>query len=170
VEEWPFHASDFSGLKISGFASGCLPISSLLQSTLKCLYNQSCLDEILSVTLTNDTFLAMPIRETSRFNVNSTVEILVNNLMVEIWKTNFSYQKYFAQCAPLSCTYSQVKRHHFIYVLTKVVGLLGGLIMALGIIVPSATKFLRRRRNNQPNPRIPCMYTIILFEHQYILI
>jgi hypothetical protein len=78
--------------------------------------------------------------------------------MVEEWITNISYEKYYAQCAPIICTYSKVNRHDFVYVLTKIISLLGGLTLAIKFIVPVVVQFIRRKKDNEPTPEISCMY------------
>jgi hypothetical protein len=77
--------------------------------------------------------------------------------MVEQWTENISYDKYFVQCAPISCTYSKVEGHDFMFVLVEISGLLGGLILVLTFIIPAAVNFIRRLklRNTEPTPRIP---------------
>jgi hypothetical protein len=143
---------------IDGFSAGCMPMDSILQSTLQCFYNQTCLNGFLSFLSTNETFTAMNMSKESRFKKISTVKELVTDLMVEEWITNISYEKYYAQCAPIICTYSKVNRHDFVYVLTKIISLLGGLTLAIKFIVPVVVQFIRRKKDNEPTPEISCMY------------
>jgi hypothetical protein len=106
--------------------TGCYPLEAILQSTLECLYNQQCID------LTNN-FAAMNISslKSSRFPLNTTIELIVNELMVEefISNINISYELYFNQCAPLSCTYSYVNNNNIIEGITTLIGLYGGLLI-----------------------------------------
>jgi hypothetical protein len=144
-------------VEILGFFVGCMPLNSLLQSTLECFYNQTCLNKILSLISTNNSFTAISLPERSLFKQNSTVQAIVNRTMVQQWTENISYDKYFVQCAPISCTYSKVERHDFMFVLVEVMGLMGGLISALAFIIPAAVNFIRRLklRNTESTPRIP---------------
>ena len=141
-------------MKIPGFSASCLPVTSLLHSTLECFYDQMCLDELLSFVSTNKSFTAMSSIERSRFSIISTVKSILDFIMVEKWSTNISYENYFVQCAPISCSYSTMKRHDFVFILTKVIGLLGGLILVLELIIPIIVRFVRRQRNDNPTPRI----------------
>ncbi|CAF1482418.1 unnamed protein product [Rotaria sordida] len=85
--------------------AGCIPLDSMRQSTLECLYNQSCVDAIsfqpkifrpkaLNVSLSN-------------FSLNSTIGSLFDgSLFVEIWKNQSSFENYFTACKSQSLSYS----------------------------------------------------------------
>jgi len=135
-------------MKIDGFSAGCMPMDSILQSTLQCFYNQTCLNKLLSYFSTNQTFTAMNVSTNSRFEPTSTVREIVNELMVEEWISNISYKNYYNQCAPAICTYSIIERHDPVYVLTKVIGSLGGLTLALTFIIPIIVRYIRRKKDN----------------------
>ena len=109
-----------------GILVGCFPVTAILLSTLECFYNQTCLDELIAFFPTSEQFTAMSAPKPSRFKPNATVKSIVNHLMVEGWAINISYEKYYAQCAPISCTYSQVEQHGIFSVLAKLISLLGG--------------------------------------------
>ena len=89
---------------------------------------------------------------------------LVSDLMVEEWITNISYEKYYAQCASLACTYSKVDRHDGLYVLTNVIGSFGGLTIVLRFIILLSVGFIRRKKDNIPIPRLLGMYNIPIIE------
>jgi hypothetical protein len=44
-------------MKIPGLIAGCMPVNSLLESTLECFYSQTCLNELLSFLSTNESFI-----------------------------------------------------------------------------------------------------------------
>jgi hypothetical protein len=47
------------------------------------------------------------------------------------------FQQYFNSCAPDSCQYTNIQRHDFfLYIITSLIGLFGGLSSILRIIVP----------------------------------
>ncbi|UJR07361.1 hypothetical protein I4U23_011647 [Adineta vaga] len=142
-------------LKVPGIVTGCLPVNSMMYSTLECFYNQTCVDILASYFPTNDTFNALKLDENSRFDVNSMVKSIVDSMMVEEWTINVSYSKYYDECAPNLCTYSQVKRRDMRFILTKLLGLLGGLTLVLSFIIPSIIRFLRQPRNTLPTPKVP---------------
>lgn len=146
---------------IPGLSSGCIQVDACLHSSLECFFNQTCVNTIVPyVKTSNANFTAMSPLRLSRFYLNSTIDSIVDELMVEEWKPNVSYDKYYAACAPVSCTYLSDTRHHFLYVINTIIGLLGGLCTGLGIVVPLIVGFIRRPKTNavNPVPRVPCEY------------
>ncbi|CAF1483805.1 unnamed protein product [Adineta steineri] len=137
-------------MRINGFKASCLPVSAILLSTLECFYNQTCLNQLISFFSTNEKFLAMNFSEQSRFTINSTVQMLVNELMIEGWMTNISYNKYFQQCAPNLCTYTKNDKYSFTFILTKIISLLGGFTLILGVSIQLIVKFIRRLPRTEP--------------------
>ncbi len=96
----------------------------------------------------------MPVIEQSHFKPNSTVKSIVDRLIVEEWMTNISYEKYYDQCAPISCTYFKTERNGFVFILQKLIGFLGGVAALFGLIIPQAIHFIRRPQNSEPTPRV----------------
>jgi hypothetical protein len=131
---------------LPGLRSGCMPVDAILSSSLECFYDQSCVDTIIPYLNIPANFTVMNILTSSRFPINSTVEAIVSELMIEDWNFNVSYDKYYNQCAPASCTYSKTVQRRFLFLLTTLIGLLGGLCAALDVIVPPVVRFIRRRR------------------------
>ena len=159
-EPTPFDVSDDSELlmEISGLVTGCLPVDSILVSTLECFYSEICLDQLLSYFPTTVNFAAMAESNTSRFKSNSKVQTVVDALMVETWITNISYARYYAQCAPILCTYSINERHDFVFVVIKLIRSLGGLTVIFGLIIPMIIRFIRRPRHAGSTP---CKFEIM---------
>jgi len=77
-----------------------------------------------------------------RFLENSTIEELVNQLMVEEWNQSIIYENYYNECQPLECIYTYQTKNNAIYIITTLVGLIGGLTTALKLIVPRMVKFI----------------------------
>ena len=142
---------------LPGISSGCLPVSSILASTLECFYNQTCLDEVISYFPTEERFIALSTSVPSQFSPDSSVQSIVDQLMVENWTTSISYDKYYAQCAPTACTYRQIQRHDFLFVLTKLISLLSGLTLVLSLSIPLLVKAigeqLQRRQAYERSPQ-----------------
>ena len=143
---------------IPGISAGCLPVSSILVSTLECFYDQTCLNGVISHFPTNERFTAMSVDVPSQFSPDSSVQAIIDRLMVENWTTAISYDKYYAQCAPTTCTYTQSRRHGFLIILTRLISLLSGLILVLGLSIPKLVQFIdewwRRRLAHERSPRI----------------
>ncbi|CAF2973125.1 unnamed protein product [Rotaria sp. Silwood2] len=126
---------------VPGFRVGCNPIESLLQSTLECLYNVTCIDKIKPNDSTSDMiFRAL---DSTRSSPNMSVQSLVDALLVDRWETNVVYEYYYRQCAPLYCTYSLNMRFDKVYVFTTIISLSGGLTIVLKLVIPIAVKFGR---------------------------
>ena len=155
--------NDFTAIMtIPGLSSGCMPVDSSRQSSLECFFNQTCINAIIPYLATPDAnFTAMNPLLSSRFDVNSEVDSIVSQLMVEEWGFSISYDKYYTKCAPLTCTYSRATRNSFGYVLTTFISLLGGLCTGLAIVVPLIIRSIRRppKTNSMETvPRVPCEY------------
>ena len=143
---------------LPGISSGCLPVSSILASTFNCFYNQTCVDEVISYFPTSERFTALSTSEPSQFSSDSSVQSMIDRLMVENWTTAISYDNYYAQCAPTACTYAQIQQHSFLFVLTKLISLLSGLTLVLGLGIFQSVHFVgewrQRRLELQQSPTI----------------
>ena len=127
---------------------GCYIIESLLQSGLQCFYNQDCIDELQSY-LESSTILNMTALDLSlsvQFFENSTIEDLLDQLMVEEWNTSSMYDNYYNECQPKQCSYTLPTRNSAIYIVTTIIGLVGGLITVLRVIVPRLVTIVRKRK------------------------
>ncbi|CAF0808012.1 unnamed protein product [Adineta steineri] len=123
---------------VPGMLVGCLPHDSMLQSTLECFYNRSCLDLIgISQAIT-------PLNATapSQFRVNTTVNTLFEQLFVETWQNSSNFTRYYNACHPEACSYTYTQRGNFLYAMTMLLSLIGGLTTVLGILVPLLVKFI----------------------------
>ncbi|CAF3312062.1 unnamed protein product [Rotaria sp. Silwood2] len=114
---------------VPGFQVGCIPQNALLQSTLECLYNQSCLDILISLTGAVQTTSALNISNSfSKFNPTTTIGILFDNLMIESWENSTDFNAYFHTCAPKACSYSYLQRLFLIYMITTIASVFGSLV------------------------------------------
>ncbi|CAF1506958.1 unnamed protein product, partial [Adineta steineri] len=146
-----------------GLHIGCSVVDTLLYSTFECLYNQTCINLLLNYmpTVTNQYRYGMNISAInssviSRFKTNTAIETIADELFIEEWKTNSYYSSFYNQCAPNYCSYKTQKDHYIIYTSSKILGLYGGLIVALRFIIPFITKIifniLKRCQNNTITP------------------
>ncbi|CAF1383620.1 unnamed protein product [Adineta steineri] len=151
--EFPIYdpTNSFVIFSVPGIYIGCYIIEGLLQSNLECFYNETCINQIqsyftqyLSMNLTTlDTSLLV------RFHMNSTIEELVDKLMVEKWNNATIYDGYYNECQPSKCSYSYQGKNDLIYIITTVIGLVGGLITVLKLIVPRLIKLIRRKKEQR---------------------
>ncbi|CAF1503361.1 unnamed protein product [Adineta ricciae] len=142
-------------MKVPGIETGCYPLNSILESSLECFYDQTCVNNVSSYFPTKETFTAMTISQTSRFSDKSSVQSIVDYLMIENWYTNITYEKYYNKCIPMTCTYSTVKSNHVSVIVTKCIGMLSTLTMVLKLLIPTIIRWIRRPRNVEPTPEIP---------------
>ncbi|CAF4152874.1 unnamed protein product [Adineta steineri] len=131
---------------VPGFYMACYIIESLLQSDLRCFYNQTCIDQLQSYFIYSSFINITSLNASlpSRFLPNSTFEEIVNGLMIEQWNPSdqsVMYERYFNACRPSECTYTQQTKNSIIYIVTTLIGLLGGLITALKLGVPRLVEF-----------------------------
>jgi hypothetical protein len=126
--------ASFNGFIVPGFYVGCYPLEALLQSTLECLYNISCINQLKSMyNPTNITFNPL---DATLSSPNVTVQTPVNELLVERWDTKVTYEQYYTACSPRLCTYTFDRQISPIYTVTMIIGLYGGLLDVLKLIVP----------------------------------
>ena len=132
---------------VPGMNIGCFPIEALLQSTLECFYNQTCIDKfqsyINSPVSMNPRALNSSLQ--SQYLPNATIQLLLDQLMVERWNWSSMYESYYGECQPEECSYTYETKNDAIYIITTVIGLFGGLVTVLKLIVPYAVKLVRRK-------------------------
>ncbi|CAF1541165.1 unnamed protein product [Adineta ricciae] len=129
---------------VPGVYQGCYTVEALLHSTLECFYNYTCLQELQLHTLASKTFYVMPLNSLlkSKYPINSTIEQLLDQLMIEEWTWSSHYEQYYNHCRPVNCTYSYRSKNGLIYIATTSIGLLGGLVTVLEFTIPRLVKFI----------------------------
>ena len=141
---------------LPGFYLGCYIIEALLRSSLQCFYDQTCINQLQSYlgssTILNVT--ALDISLSVQFFENSTMEDLLDQLMVEEWNTSSIYNNYYSECQPKQCSYTFTTKNSVIYISTSLIGLLGGLITVLKLITPSLVNFISRYIYKEPTTEI----------------
>ena len=150
---WKLHEI-FMNYVIPGWKMSCFDISSLLHSTLECLYNES---DCLRVIRLNVQRLAFRKPEhvdynirirpliydskSSRFPLNTTVEALLQHLMVDQWNYQVSYKNYYDSCSPIYCTYSSIRKNKtFIQLLIACIAMISGLTLVVRLISWNLTR------------------------------
>ncbi|CAF1054227.1 unnamed protein product [Adineta steineri] len=132
--------NDTLNVTLPGLLIGCYPLESLLQSSLECLYNQQCLNLIINSfgdQISNESsfeILNSSLLSESSFEMNETVQNMVDRLFVNEWNISHSYQNYYEQCHPSQCTYSYIQNSDIPYVVTTIVGLYGGITIVLKVL------------------------------------
>ncbi|CAF1479370.1 unnamed protein product [Adineta steineri] len=129
-----------------GMFAGCYPLDSLFQSRLKCFYDQQCIDS-------TNTFKSLNSSQSTHFDVNATIETIVNQLMIETFSVNKSYESYFNQCLPLSCTYTYTDTTNVAEGIANFVQFYGSFVI-IGRVLAVLTIKLFQRRNRRIIPAI----------------
>jgi hypothetical protein len=131
----------------------------LFQSDLRCFYDELCLQQLMnSLNLSNNTSSSLP-NSTSIYQVTTTLQEIISNLMLEQWNNQTFYQDYFNQCQPDACTVTYVRRGNVPYIITTMTGLIGGLTKVYIFTVPLLIKLifpliLRFKRKNPINIKV----------------
>lgn len=108
------------------FYAGCYTIESF--------FDQTCLDDF-KVQL-------IPADLTSQYFPTTTIEDLLNNLMVEQWNIIRSYDRYYNECQPIECIYTIETRNNAIFIVTRLISIIDGVIKICKIINPILIKIV----------------------------
>ena len=126
---------------------GCSIIDALLQSNLAFLYDQYWIHEVRQLVEfdwtdeLNLTTSALNASLPSRYNPNTSLSGIVENMMTEEWSTYVNYSAYYEQCRPIVCRYTYEEKYDAIYIITTVIGLIGGVVTILQLGVPTLVHF-----------------------------
>ena len=134
---------------IPGLYKGCYLTQAVLQSSMECFYQNACISTIenfLQAPLSISTPIS-PLNPSSksRFNTSSTIDQLLSKAMTEEWISNISYVQYFDQCHASACTYFSTSKLNLIYIITTLIGMIGGITKILFTLVHPIVKFIRHR-------------------------
>ena len=139
--------SDIVSWYMPGFYYGCFILEALRQSHLECLYNQSCLNDLI-LHMESRTFWNVTALDSSmliHFSPNTTIGVIMDEMMVDAWNWSVDHEGYYAACQPEECRYTIITKNGVIYIVTTLIGLVGGLVTALKLIVPVLVGFVRRK-------------------------
>ncbi|CAF3968377.1 unnamed protein product [Rotaria sp. Silwood1] len=118
---------------VRGMQTDCFVSNGLFSSTLECYYDSSCLELLVSNTTA---FTPLNATIPSKFSIDSRVQDLMNELMLEEIDSSYSLEMYYPHCAPLTCMYSYTHRVELLTIITSIIGLVGGLNTTLILIIP----------------------------------
>ena len=132
---------------MEGISVGCSTLSAVLQSNLSCLYNTCCLTQLY--TYLHDSPYPINTSNIKALNVSSlsslpTVQELVENVMVDEWQLDSSFDAYFTECNAQSCSYTYAHQFNVIFIVTTMVVFLGGIATILLSTVLPVITFLRK--------------------------
>lgn len=148
-----------------GLVQGCYMIDTLRLSTLECFYADSdCFPKLFQaidrLADSFDTPLPQvdvhPLRYNAaltRFPPRTLLSHIIEEMMIENWTVDESFDQYYSACRPNYCTYVHIQQNqHFLTVITSLISLVGGLTAALRILVPLLVKLLFFRSKSRAKP------------------
>ncbi|CAF0901316.1 unnamed protein product [Adineta steineri] len=141
---------------VPGMFSGCVPLDSMLQSTLECLYDQTCLDKISDALNSSKPYIPSLIANRTRFHpINITkFDNIVKEFFIENWIESVSFESYFNACHTDKCTYTISKRFKFGYISSTVIAFYGGLSVGLTLVIPLVFKIGHKCLLNRNSRRV----------------
>lgn len=136
---------------VPGFHTACLIVDTIFLSTLECYFNQSCIDIIYNLTAAKSLapFNATAMKynsSQSQYKTTTRIQFIVEQLMLEEWNDNTSFNRYYSECNPTMCIYTYNQRADAIYIFTTFIALIGGLQTVLRVIIPSFIAFIRLKK------------------------
>lgn len=141
---------------VPGMVLGCLPVDSVLSSTLECFYNQSCVQMLIDLRTVDidDQFLPFTLNITaldpsarSRFSPKTSLNMIASQLLIDEWINTTYPIAHYEQCRPSTCTYTYTGHYNLFYVITSVIGLWGGLSVVLRLAVPFIMKLIMKLKH-----------------------
>ena len=168
---------DLNTIEVNGTLPGiiidCLPLQTILASTLECFYQQSCLNLITTVYEKPIDISILEQSSSSHFLPTTSIESLIKQLFIEQIDKQILYEQYFLQCAPIKCTYSYSRRFDIVYVVTTLLALFGGLTAALRLITPfviDLVLFIKNRPSTTTEVQVQQTEGKSLFRRSFITI
>ena len=139
-----YNAYDQSYFTIETIRVGCYFLDAVLHSSFACFYDPKCAFKIFQGMGPTDTPSVNP--NTTRFNINDTIETLANEMFIESWATNVFYERFFNSCAPNYCTYKEYYRFDALELLTTFLSVYAGLSFGIRFIVPYLVRMINKIR------------------------
>ncbi|CAF3450141.1 unnamed protein product, partial [Rotaria socialis] len=146
------HYQDSTSWTIPGLSFKCFVFDSVLQSSLICWYNHRCLNEVLTKLVFFDTsnITILDDKLPSRFRSNTTIKLLLDQMMIEEWAATINYTAFYHNCYPTYCTYAYYAKQNALYLIATMMGIFGGLDVILRIVCLIVVRFLFRCKTAPP--------------------
>ena len=137
---------------VPGLVTACTYYAEFLDSDLRCLYNSTCVNKMLSLfnldmpkrlPLPNSTFQFTPLNSSirSKFQPTTKIETLLRNFLLEEWFLLPQYAGHYNGCAPVACTYMVTGQSELLYVISTIISFFGGLVVTFRLLVPLGVRF-----------------------------
>lgn len=132
-------------MTIPGMITDCFVMDATLASTLECYYHESCLSLLhpslsIHVQLLSDEL-------NSNFAADSTIEMLLNRIMIDDVISDVRFDVFYSQCNPSYCSYTYAHRLNVLFIATTIIGVFGGISFVLRAIAPLLATLILRWKN-----------------------
>jgi hypothetical protein len=124
---------------IPGMKVGCMPFDAMADSTLECFYSSECLNATASwISRLPASAWPKPLNSSKLygFSPKESMTQLSDRQMVDDWQILKNFSAYYSQCSPIECTYNFQQRNSFIYLISLLISLYGGLTISLRFLSP----------------------------------
>lgn len=118
---------------VKGLQTDCYPINGFLASNLECYYDLSCLELLVPNA---SSFLPLNSSLPSRFSLQTNMQDFLNSFMIENLFFDYFAEILYEKCAPLTCSYSYIRRSTLLTVITFTMGLISGVYGILRYSIP----------------------------------
>lgn len=160
-------------LTVPGMWSACYPLDGLRMSTLECWFNETCISLIRAhlIPVAVEQYIpALEFNKQKRFTPSTSLGDIIEELMIEEWSNATNYEAYYMACRPLTCTYTYFHRLDWLYTVTTLISLFGGLSISFRMICTLLVRYYARlytrftqRRTIAPSSKLLYFIQIIAY-------
>ncbi|CAF1040384.1 unnamed protein product [Adineta ricciae] len=131
--------------KIGGIYGGCSMVDTTFKSSFASWFDDNFINILKrEFLLSNINIPRFPTKLhptlPSRYSPTTPTESIFNNLMIEDWNVTYSYENYYSQCRPSSCSFIYEKKTDSAYLVTVILSLIGGINLILRLVSPLIIK------------------------------
>ena len=119
---------------VPGMVADCLMMNGMFGSTLECYYNRTCVSLLHHALPIDINPLLTSLDE--YFSKNSTVQMLMDEMMIDRLTSVVRFESYYAQCNPAYCAYFYERRFDLLYIITRLIGTFDWLALASRLLAP----------------------------------
>lgn len=138
---------------VPGLVKSCSFLQSFHASDLRCFYDQHCFNTLLSmynVDMPSRPPLPQPTvhikilnsSAPSRFPPNTTILSILEEMAIDEWVIKPNFERYLNACAPAQCSYTIARRFDLVYMISTIVGLVGGIMVILRLIISNIARII----------------------------
>ena len=138
--------STTNGTIVPGMMFNCQPFDGALASSFECFYQSSCLSLLQQALFISTTPLPLT-SSGSRFSPTTTMQALLNDLMIEQLIDEVLFTQYYSRCDPTYCIYSYSHRFDVVFIATLLISAFAGLSIIAKLISSLLVKSLAAVRS-----------------------